>query len=184
MLKRSFLLGILISLLTFVSISHIPTAALSSNSFPQTWQGTWNGIMCDRSVQGKSQTVPMALQIQPISQNPIRYTWQITYGTGAKKLVRNYELVAKNQGAGHFVIDEKDGTLIDAWWLGEKLYSQFRVNNRLISTQYQLQDNRLNYELVVYQSLTPQAPNSPQPDVFASYQLQSTQSARLSPVKK
>lgn len=140
--------------------------------------------MYDRSVQGKPQTVPMTIQIKPISQNPMRYTWQITYGTGAKKVIRNYELVAKNQSAGHFVIDEKDGTLIDAWWLGDKLYSQFRVKNRLLSTQEQLQGNRLYYELVVYQPLTPEAEGFQQKSSFESYQIQVVQSAQLSPVKE
>lgn len=140
--------------------------------------------MYDRTIQGKSQTVPMTLRIKPLSQNPMRYAWQITYGTGAKKRVRNYELVAKNQNADHFAIDEKDGTLIDAWWLGDKLYSQFRVENRLLSTKYQLEGNRLHYELVVYQPLISQAQDSQQKASFENYQLRSVQSAELSPVKE
>ncbi|MCC5634821.1 hypothetical protein LC593_02955 [Nostoc sp. CHAB 5844] len=172
------------SLLIFVSASTIPTAALSSNSFPQNWQGTWSGIMYDRTIKGKSQTVPMTLRIQPMSQNPMRYTWQITYGTGAKKVVRNYELVAKNQSIGHFAIDEKDGTVIDAWWLGDKLYSQFRVKNLLLSTEEQLKGNRLHYELIVYQPLTTQGQGSQQKVAFESYQLRSVQSAELSLVKE
>jgi hypothetical protein len=172
------------SILIFVSISIMPTAALSINSFPQNWQGTWSGIMYDRTVQRKSQIVPITLQIKALSQNPMRYTWQITYGTGVKKLVRNYELFAKNQSAGHFAIDEKNGTLIDAWWLRDKLYSQFRVENRLLSTQYQRQGNRLYYELVVSQPITSQAQGSQQQASFESYQLRSVQSAKLSPVKE
>ncbi|MBD2454612.1 hypothetical protein H6G80_11025 [Nostoc sp. FACHB-87] len=183
MLKRSFFVGLLMSLLTFLSISNLPTAALSSNSFPQTWQGTWSGTLYDRTVSGKSQTVPMKLRIKLISQDPIRYTWQITYGTGSKKLVRNYELVAKNQDAGHFAIDEKDGTIIDTWWLGEKLYSQFRVKNLLLSTQCQLQDNKLHYELVVYQPTTTPESNSTEQPFFESYQLRTIQFATLTPVK-
>lgn len=184
MLKGNFLVGILMSVLIFVSVSIIPTTALSNNSFPQNWQGTWSGVMSDRNIRGKSRTVPMTIRIKPISQKPIRYTWQITYGTGAKKLVRNYELVAINQSVGHFAIDEKDGTLIDAWWLGNKLYSQFRVENQLLSTEEQLKGNRLHYELVVYQPQTSQAQGSQQKASFESYQLHSVQSAELSLVKK
>lgn len=184
MLKRNFLVGILISFLMFISVTIVANAALSGNSFPQNWQGTWSGIMYDRTVQGKSQIVPMTLRIKPLSQNSKRYTWQIIYGTGPKKIVRNYELVAKNQDAGNFVIDEKDGTLIDVWWLGNKLYSQFRVGNRLLSTQCQLQDHRLHYELIVYQSLTPQTQVSQGKTSFESYKLKSVQSAELSPVKE
>lgn len=178
MLTRNFFGGILMSVLIFASVSNIPNVALSGNSFPLNWQGTWSGIMYDRNIKGKSQIVPMTLRIKPLSLNPIRYTWQLTYGTGAKQIVRNYELVAKNQNAGNFVIDEKDGTLIDAWWLRDKLYSQFRVGNRLISTQYQLQNNRLYYELVVYTQV------SQQTNSFESYQLQSIQSAELLLVKE
>lgn len=141
--------------------------------------------MLDRSVKGQSQTVPITLRIQPISNNPMRYTWQTTYGPEANKLVRNYELVVKDRGAGHFVIDEKDGTLIDAWWLGNKLYSQFRVENRLISTQCERQSNRLHYELVTYEPLSsPQAEGSQQKVPFESYQIQVVQSAELSPARE
>ncbi len=184
MLKRNFFVGILIFLLILISVGIIANTALSGNSFPQNWQGTWRGIMYDRTVQGKSQIVPMTLRIKPLSQNPRRYTWQVTYGAGVNKIVRYYELVAKNPDAGNFVIDEKDGTLIDVWWFGNKLYSQFRVANQLISTQCQLQNNRLHYELVVYQSLTPQTQLSWQKTSFDSYQLQSVQSAELSPVQE
>lgn len=141
--------------------------------------------MSTSPVQGRSQTVPMTLRIQPISNNPMRYSWQITYGAGAKRLVRNYELVAKDQGAGHFVIDEKDGTLIDAWWLGDRLYSQFRVQNSLLNTQYERQSNRLHYELVTYKSVSSAPAEDCQQKVpFESYQLQVVQSAELLPAKE
>jgi len=152
----------------------------SNNSFPQNWQGTWSGTMLNRSVKGKSQNVPMTLRIQPVSNNPLRYTWQITYGVGAKKLVRSYELVVKDRGAGHFVIDEKDGTLIDAWWVGNTLYSQFRVGNKLLNSQYERQSDRLRYKLVTYQPLnSPPAEGSQQKVPFESYQIGAVQSAEL-----
>ncbi|WP_171976472.1 hypothetical protein [Brasilonema sennae] len=184
MLKRNLLIVTFMSFLILISMTIVQTPASSSNSFPQNWQGTWSGTMFNSPVQGRSQTVPMTLRIQPISNNPMRYSWQITYGTGAKKLVRNYELVAKDQGASHFVIDEKDGTLIDAWWVGDRLYSQFRVKNRLLNTQYERQSNRLHYELVTYQSVSSaQGENEQQKVPFESYQLQVVQSAELSLAK-
>ncbi|MBW4612636.1 MAG: hypothetical protein KME21_05035 [Desmonostoc vinosum HA7617-LM4] len=165
-------------------IKIVQGVTLSSNSFPQNWQGTWSGRMLDRSVKGQSRTVPMTLRIQPISNNPVRYTWQITYGEGENKIVRNYELVAKDQGAGHFVIDEKDGTLIDEWRVGDTLYSQFRVGDKLLSTKCRRQSNRLYYELATYRpTSSPQMENCEQKVTFESYQLQGVQSAELSPVK-
>ncbi|MEH2058018.1 MAG: hypothetical protein V7K97_18015 [Nostoc sp.] len=168
------------SFLILVMVKIVQSASSSSNSFPQNWQGKWSGTMFNRSVKGQSQTVPMTLIIQPISNNPKRYTWQITYGVGAKKLLRNYELVVKDRGAGHFVIDEKDGTLIDAWWVRDTLYSQFRVGNRLLNSQYQRQSDRLRYKLVTYQPLSsPPAKDSQQKVSFESYQIGAVQSAEL-----
>lgn len=183
LVKRSLLVLVVMSFLILVNMVTVQSAKPSNNSFPQNWQGTWKGTMLYRSVRGRSKTVPMTLQIQPISNNPIRYTWQIIYGEGAKKLVRNYELVVKDQGVGHFAIDEKDGTIIDAWWVGDRLYSQFRVGNKLLNTQYERQNNRLHYELVAYQPLSsPQAKDYQQEIPFESYQIQAVQSAELSPV--
>ncbi len=141
--------------------------------------------MLNRSIKGQSKTVPMTLRIQPISNNPRRYTWQITYGAGAKKLVRNYELVVKDRGAGHFVIDEKDGTLIDAWWVGDTLYSQFRVGNQLLNSQYERESDRLRYKLVTYQpASSPQVKDCQEKVPFESYQLQVVQSTELLLVKE
>ncbi|TBR56836.1 hypothetical protein B4U84_27865 [Westiellopsis prolifica IICB1] len=185
MLKRSLLAEMLISVLILMMVIAVQGATLSSNSFPQNWQGTWSGTMLDRSVEGRSQTVPMTLRIQPISNNSMRYTWQITYGAGAKKQVRNYELVVKDQSTGHFVIDEKNGTLIDAWCVGDRLYSQFRVQDKLLNTQYERQNNRLHYELVTYQPTgSPQAKDCEQKVSFQNYQLQVVQSAELSLVRE
>jgi hypothetical protein len=183
-LKRSLLSLMLISFLILV-ITKTVQGGSSNNSFPQNWQGKWSGTMLNRSVKGQSQNVPMTLRIQPISNNPLRYTWQITYGAGAKKVVRNYELVAKDRGAGHFVIDEKDGTLIDAWWVGETLYSQFRVGNRLLNLQYERQSDRLRYKLVTYQPLNSAPDEGSQQKVpFESYQIGAVQSAELAPASE
>ncbi len=183
-LKLTLLVGLLVSCMILFSMITIQSAASSTSTFPENWRGTWRGTMLDRSVNGRYQKVPMTLRIQPISNNPMRYTWQTTYGVGDKKLVRDYELVVKDQQNGHFIIDEKDGTLIDAWWLGDKLYSQFRVNNLLLSTQCQRQGNRLHYELVLYQpQSTPPTESSQEKVPFESYQLQVVQSAELSPMK-
>ncbi|WP_375466805.1 hypothetical protein [uncultured Nostoc sp.] len=179
-LKRSLLVLMLMSFLILVMVKTVQSASSSSNSFPENWQGTWSGTMFNRSVKGQSKTVPMILKIQPISNNPLRYTWQITYEAGAKKQLRNYELVIKDRGAGHFVIDEKDGTLIDAWWVGDTLYSQFRVGNRLLNSQYERQSDRLRYKLVTYQPLSsPPAKGSQQKVPFESYQIGAVQSAEL-----
>jgi hypothetical protein len=175
----------LMSFLILVMVKTVQGASSSSNSFPQTWQGRWSGIMLNRSVKGQSKTVPMILTIGPISNNPLRYTWQIIYGAGAKKVVRNYELVAKDRGVGHFVIDEKDGTLIDAWWVGETLYSQFRVGNRLLNLQYERQSDRLRYKLVTYQPLNSAPDEGSQQKVpFESYKIGAVQSAELAPASE
>jgi hypothetical protein len=82
-LKQNFLLLILIPLLILMPMRIAQGATSPSNSFLHHWQGTWSGTMYQRSIQGQSLSLPMTFKIQQISNNPLRYTWQITYGAGA-----------------------------------------------------------------------------------------------------
>ena len=114
------------------------TMTAAPMELPKDWHGSWAGTL----VIGE-QKVPMSLVIETIKESK-NYRWQITYGDGDKKSVRNYELVPKEKS---FTLDEKNGIELDMKLLGGVIYSQFDVGQGILSARYELRDKALHYEI-------------------------------------
>ena len=129
-------------------------------AFPDAWIGHWKGTGTVRSMRKRGEPLEFAMELRvaPIESGgehaKPRWTWEIVYGTGQKRQVRRYELVAQDAAAGHYVIDEKNSILIDAWRVDDKkgtgLRSRFRVGKNQIDSVYRLVGDRLEVELVTY----------------------------------
>ena len=127
--------------------SHTPpsvadTVDLSEQKqFPKSWIGNWHGQLFVHDQSETPEKVAMSLKIQPIG--PDRYTWHIKYG---EQPTREYELAPVNKERGHWVIDEKNGILLDTFVRGGDLHDQFQVGNSRISTIYDLEGDSLQME--------------------------------------
>lgn len=64
--------------------------------------------------------------------------WKIIYVFNDRREERNYEIKLVEGSSNHFVIDEKNGFLIDNLLSNNTLYSQFTINNNLVTTRFEL----------------------------------------------
>ncbi len=149
-----------------------PVDRVELASFPESWVGNWKGELHIVGVAG-SQTVPMALDIQP--KGPDRYTWEIRYGN---QPARPYELVPVRPEAGHWVIDENNGILIDSFHLGDEFVSQFEINQVRISTRHKLDGEVLKVELDSF-TRAPLRRSGSQPNLVDAFAGQTIQRAEL-----
>lgn len=131
-------------MLPLLVLALVPTA---NPGLPADWHGRWTGTLKITPVEGKEQAMPMELTIEPIKDSK-NYRWQIIYGEGKKAPVRDYELVPQ-ENANHFVIDEKNGVLIDAVLVGGVLHSQFQVGDSSIPVRYERIGDVLRFSLTV-----------------------------------
>ncbi|CAN5120931.1 hypothetical protein BH11PLA2_BH11PLA2_16980 [soil metagenome] len=121
----------------------VPTlAAEPKNELPAAWHGIWTGKL----ELPKDQTVTMELVIEPIKDTR-KLRWQITYGEGGKASIRKYELVPDDFVAGRFLLDEKNGILLDMKFAKGVMHSQFEVSGSLLTARYELRDGKLHYEI-------------------------------------
>ena len=113
--------------------------------FPQDFVGDWAGTLEVFNPEGRQMTVPMELLIQPV--NDTLYTYTIVYGdreTGT----RGYYIHPGPEGPHHWVCDERNGILLDGYYLGGVYASTFTVmGNYLIST-IELREEELIYTIV------------------------------------
>lgn len=107
---------------------------------PTTWHGTWRGDCTAITTSNRpALNFTMQLRVAPIADRPDRLTWEITYEGGAGNQVRPYELIALENEPNRFVIDEKNGILIDAGLLGSTIASHFTVQSAMITATYRLE---------------------------------------------
>lgn len=106
------------------------------------FKGHWEGELIWSKVGSKEvQKVKMQIIIQP-ADTLGQYTWQIIYGNKGEDN-RPYLLKPVDTTKGHWIIDERNGILIDQYWLGNRFSSMFTVQNSTIHDSYWIENGKL-----------------------------------------
>jgi hypothetical protein len=105
------------------------------NSFPLSWLGTYKGKMVILSAErGFIDTIDVEfLFLETEIKN--RWTYKMTYkNKKSGNTVKDYELVKPDSlPKSSYLLDEKDGILIQNTLIGNTLYSNFSVSGYLIN---------------------------------------------------
>lgn len=122
----------------------------AQETFPKSFVGNWSGTL-DWYVAGKKdpKKVAMRLLIHPTDTANV-YTWRLQYGEAGEDN-RPYLLKPVDTLNGHWRVDERNGILLDHYWLGNRLSVAFTVMSSTIFNTYRLEGDSL---LVEFHSLT------------------------------
>ena len=112
--------------------------------FPESFVGTWKGKL-QWMVAGRSvQEFTMKLKVQP-ADSAGQYSWHMSYGDDNKDS-RPYLLKPVDIKNGHWVIDEKDGIILDSYVHGNSIHGAFTVLGKTIVDNYRIENNRMFVE--------------------------------------
>lgn len=162
-----------------LALALVPTDGPAHPGLPAEWHGRWAGTLQITPAAGESKETPMEMVIEPLKDSK-NYRWKIVYGKGP---ARDYELVPQEK-AGHFVIDEKNGLLIDAWLVGSTVHSFFQVADSLIPVRYELAGDTLRFSLTQSTTKDPRATKMTRGDFEAkAFKLQAVHTAELKRAK-
>ena len=127
--------------------AHAPgkkSTAVATASFPQSFTGNWKGKL-QWMVSGKpTQIFTMQLRIQP-ADTAGQYTWQIIYGDDNKDN-RPYLLKPLDTAKGHWIVDERDGIILDSYVHGDALHGAFTVQGNTIVDNYKVEGDKMYVE--------------------------------------
>lgn len=138
------------SILIFLLLA-MAFGANAQKGFPASFTGHWQGeIGWWRQGATGPKKFRMQLIIQP-TDSAGHYTWKIIYGEKDED-IRPYEMKAVDTVTGHWVVDEKNGILLDQHFIGGKLYSVFSVGGTTIVNSYWREGDRLAVEFASYPS--------------------------------
>ena len=183
----TFCLSLILLLAPFFSIPPLAYARgtdtqMQPNQLPAEWLGDWAGTLVIPNAK-TPQEVPMELHIHPLKNEP-GYQWQIVYGAGDKKNVRNYKLIPQSDKPGSFVMDEVNGVLLDCRLMGNVMFSQFKVGDVLLTSREELRDGKLFTEIITSRFGSPRVTGDKgKESEVHSYPLQSIQHATLTKQK-
>ncbi|MCX6368204.1 MAG: hypothetical protein NTX57_16090 [Armatimonadetes bacterium] len=136
---------------------------------PKAWHGVWRGSLTLRPpLKNFPETPAMELRITPKEKDTC--SWVLAYSGQPE---RRYELQGFADKPGTFILDEKNGILLDAVLENNELLTAFEVEGRLLLTRYVLIASGIQYETRTFQR------GELGPHKVASWKSQSLQSALL-----
>ncbi len=117
-----------------------------SSVFPDDWLGYWEGDLNIYKESGKTMTIPMALDNATTDQDSV-WTWAIIYGEDTIAGRRDYQLKTIDASKGHYVVDEKNSILLDAFLLDNNLISTFKVAGNYLHSSYELVNGKMHFTI-------------------------------------
>ena len=109
----------------------------AQDEFPAAWIGTYAGDLYMEYPGGIRDTVPVTFDFLPTAA-PGRWTYKVAYFSKKRgTLIKDYELFQPDslKNSRHYILDEKDGILIDEILMNGQLMASFEVDHNLfIST--------------------------------------------------
>lgn len=124
----------------------LTVADANTPALPKDWHGTWAGQMVSTGRDGKAAKVAITLKVEPI-KGTRGVTWVVTYGEGAKALVKDYKLLPDGDKPGRFRLDEGGGVALNTRLVGGVLYSHFETAGAVLTGRYELRDGALRFEV-------------------------------------
>jgi hypothetical protein len=116
----------------------------NQKAFPLSFIGKWKGKLEWRVAGKPTQTFTMQLNILP-TDTANQYTWQIIYGDNGKDN-RPYLLKPIDTTKGHWIVDERDGIILDSYIHGNCVHGAFTVQGNTIVDNYCVTGNKMNVE--------------------------------------
>jgi hypothetical protein len=103
--------------------------------FPYPFLGHWKGdLLWYQTGKKVPQKVKMQLIIEPTDTANV-YTWQIIYGNKGQDN-RPYLLRPVDTAKGHWQVDERNGIMLDQYYVGNRFTSAFTVQTTTIVDSY------------------------------------------------
>jgi hypothetical protein len=130
------------------------STAAKAQAFPEAFMGRWKGEITWYQ-QGKAapQKIPAQLRVLP-ADSAGHFTWQIIYGAEEKDN-RPYILKPVDTAKGHWVIDERNGIVLDQYWIGGRFSGAFRLEAVTIVNSYWIEGEELMIEFYTISNKSP-----------------------------
>lgn len=136
------------NLVLILFISALSLFSAQSN-FPVSWLGKYEGNLYMEYLSGVKDTIPTTFEFLETDVKN-RWTYRMTYNSKKwGKMVKDYELVWNDslKSPNVFLMDEKDGILIQEVFMNNRFYSHFEVEGGHFLTLLERKGKDLYFEI-------------------------------------
>jgi hypothetical protein len=117
-------------------------------NFPADFIGNWKGSIEWRVAGKPTKNIPTQLKIQP-ADTAGQYTWTILYGDDHIDY-RPYLLKPVDTAKGYWVVDERDGIVLDSYVHGKSIHGAFTLGESTLVDNYKVEDGKLYIEFFTF----------------------------------
>ncbi|WP_196894079.1 hypothetical protein [Aureivirga marina] len=118
----------------------------AQSSFVEKCIGTWEGTMIAMKDGKETYSVPVVLTIEKTEQSDT-WTWKTEFISKTHPVTKDYKLILKDETRNLYVFDENNGIELNSYLFGEKLYSVFETSGLLLTSSYELVNDKLIFEV-------------------------------------
>lgn len=115
---------------------------------PQRCSGKWAGMLyiyqSDKLVDSM-QTVHIVEAVEEKN----KWTWRTEYSSGSKEIIKDYVLILRDSLEKEYLMDEKNGIGLLAFEFGNRLYSNFIVQEQILTASYEFypEEEKLTFNI-------------------------------------
>lgn len=135
-----------VHLYLFLLLTTSTFALEAQNYFGDLCSGNWSGMMHLYKKGQITDSIPVTIEIKKINPDN-SWKWKTSYNTNADKIVKDYTLKLIDTITGHYIIDEGNGIELSCYQFEHKLYSTFEVGGKILTANYELNQDTLFFEV-------------------------------------
>ncbi|MDG1330771.1 MAG: hypothetical protein P8P74_00460 [Crocinitomicaceae bacterium] len=111
------------------------------------WEGVYEGEMIIGNTVRPNDSVKVSFELTPLEVDST-WTYRMTYHSDKfGKIVKDYQLTRVGDSKTDFLLDEKDGIIIEMSLMNNCFYSMFEVMDNLYSTSLRKSGDKLHFDL-------------------------------------
>ena len=136
---KKFLFSLVLCFSTIISAN--------AQSVLAEWEGTYEGEMIIGNTSRPNDTVRVTFEFTPLEEDSI-WTYRMTYHSEKfGEIVKDYQLTRVGDSKVNFLLDEKDGIIIEMSLMNDCFYSMFEVMDNIYSTSLRRSGDKLQFDL-------------------------------------
>lgn len=125
------------------------SSELTHAQFPETWIGKYSGTMYLNSIETPKDSVTVTLEIVELIKDS---SWTYTMGYKSEKfgnILKDYEILKSSKdNKTDYLMDEKNGIIIEMTFFDDTFYEFFEVANMIYSTRLSKRQNNIEFEII------------------------------------
>ena len=114
-------------------------------SFPEECLGVWRGTLYIHSQGALRDSVQTRMTVATTADSSA-WTWKTEYFMPKTPVVKDYVLRWSDEQQ-HYLLDEGDGIVLNAYLLNDQLLSTFEVQGSLLTSRYRREGDQLIFEI-------------------------------------